>query len=113
MHSLPSPLLLWVFPLASPLSCAPGARPGAPLQRHLRTAPAAEQAVGNVTALDSLLAAAEGVECIIHMAALVQAWARDPHDFDKVLYLLIISLFLFVFFQVIRPPLMGSVLQTL
>lgn len=47
--------------------------------------PTAELALGNVTALDSLASAAEGVECIIHMAALVQAWARDPNEFDKVL----------------------------
>ena len=39
---------------------------------------------GDVTNLESLRRAAEGVNRIFHTAALVRTWVRDPRDFDRI-----------------------------
>jgi farnesol dehydrogenase len=55
----------------------PGAQPGT-------DASGIEWCEGDVTDPDSLLRAAEGCMAIVHAAALVRTWARDPRDFDRV-----------------------------
>lgn len=46
--------------------------------------PAAEVVWGDVTDLESVHRAAQGVEAILHMAALVKTWLRDRTQFDRV-----------------------------
>jgi farnesol dehydrogenase len=43
-----------------------------------------EVARGDVTAADSVRAAAEGCDALVHMAALVKNWAPDPARFEEV-----------------------------
>lgn len=44
----------------------------------------AEEAVGDVTEPDTLRAAVEGCDAIVHAAAMVKMWVRDRRAFDRV-----------------------------
>ena len=44
----------------------------------------AEVAVGDVREPGAILRAAEGVDAIVHAAAMVKVWHRDPREFDRV-----------------------------
>lgn len=43
-----------------------------------------EVAVGDITDLSALRTALKGVECLIHTAALVKMWARNPREFWRI-----------------------------
>lgn len=55
-----------------------------PTPRPRSIAPGIEMVTGDVTDRESLRQAAAGVEAIVHGAALVRMWVRDPSAFDRI-----------------------------